>query len=162
MSEKTRNALTLFVAIAVPLGAGGLGTLATAKAIPTWYRGLRKPSWTPPQWVFGPVWTVLYAMMGTAAWLVWKTGWEKPAVRTGIGLFAGQLALNAIWSPIFFGKRAFGLALADLSLLWSMIVATAVQFYQVRPLAGILMFPYLLWVSYAASLNAGVWWMNRD
>jgi translocator protein len=161
MSERSRSAIALFVAIATPLAAGGLGTIATSQAIPTWYRGLRRPSWTPPGWIFGPVWTTLYTMMGVAAWLVWKAGWEKSSVRRGIGLFVGQLFLNAIWTPLFFGRRAFGAALIDLSLLWGMIVATGIQFYRVSRPAGLLMLPYLLWVSYASSLNAGVWWMNR-
>lgn len=161
MSERMKSIVSIAIAIAVPLAAGGIGTIATAQAIPTWYRGIRKPSWTPPSWVFGPVWTALYTLMGTAAWLVWKTGWKKRSVRTGIGLFGTQLFLNAVWSPIFFGRRAFGAALADLALLWGAILATAIQFYRIRPLAGLLMLPYLLWVSYASTLNAGIWWLNR-
>lgn len=99
--------------------------------------------------------------MGVAAWLVWRVGWNKPEVRRAEGLFAGQLALNALWTPIFFGRRAFGLALADLFALWNLLLATLVQFYRVRPLAGLLLVPYLLWVTFAATLNAGVWWLNR-
>jgi len=161
MPERTRTLLTLFVPVVTPLAAGGLGTISTVQAIPTWYRMIRKPSWTPPSWLFGPVWTTLYTMMGVAAWLVGRVGWDKPQVRTAEGLFAGQLLLNAIWTPIFFGRRAFGLALADIVGLWSLILATAVQFYRIRPLAGLLLVPYLLWVSYASTLNAGIWWLNR-
>src|SRR5512146_3189300 len=101
-----RGFLGLLVAIAIPLGAGVLGSIPTASAVPTWYRQIKKPSWNPPPWVFGPVWTVLYAMMGTAVWLVWRLGPEKHEVRTAIGLYSGQLVLNALWTPIFFGLRA--------------------------------------------------------
>ncbi len=161
MSERGRNLLALFVAVAVPLTAGGLGSISTAQAIPTWYQRIKKPSWNPPSWLFGPVWTALYTMMGVAAWLVWRSGWDRPQVKTAEGLFVAQLAANAVWTPIFFGRRAFGLALADLVVLWNLILATAVQFYRIRPLAGLLMLPYLLWVSYASTLNAGIWWLNR-
>jgi len=161
MSERTRSLLALFLSVSVPLALGGLGTISTARAIPRWYQRIRKPFWTPPSWLFGPVWTLLYAMMGTASWLVWKAGWERPQVRAAEGLFAGQLLVNALWTPIFFGRRAFGLALADIVLLWNLILATAIQFYRIRPVAGLLLVPYLMWVSYASTLNAGIWWLNR-
>ncbi|MHB0868812.1 MAG: TspO/MBR family protein [Chloroflexota bacterium] len=111
--------------------------------------------------MFGPVWTLLCTLMGVAAWLVWRAGWERPEVRTAEKLFAAQLALNALWTPLFFGRQAFGLALAELLVLWGLILATLVRFYRIRPLAGLLLVPYLLWVSYASTLNAGVWWLNR-
>ncbi len=161
MSERTRNLLALFVAVAAPLIAGGLGSISAVQAIPTWYRRIEKPAWTPPAWLFGPVWTLLYSLMGIAAWLVWRTGWDRPQVRSAERLFVGQLTLNALWTPIFFGRRAFGLALADIIVLWNLILATVVQFYRIRPLAGLLLVPYLLWVSYASTLNAGIWWLNR-
>ncbi len=161
MSDRTRNLLALFVAVATPLAAGGLGSVATVRAVPTWYQRVKKPSWMPPSRLFAPVWTLLYTLMGTAAWLVWRVGWERPEVQSAERLFAAQLALNALWTPLFFGRRAFGLALVELVLLWNLILATLVQFYRIRPLAGLLLAPYLLWVTYAATLNAGVWWLNR-
>lgn len=161
MSERWKNALGLLVALAVPLAAGGLGAIPTVSSIPTWYRPLKKPAWTPPDWIFAPVWTVLYLLMGTSAWLVSRFGWQRRDVRTAMGLFGGQLALNAIWSPIFFGLKAPGIALMEIVPLWGVLAATVVQFYRVRPLAGLLLVPYLLWTSFATALNAGVWWLNR-
>lgn len=161
MSTRTRNWLALAIAIAVPMVAGGLGSLSTYPAVRTWYPRLQKPPWTPPSWIFAPVWTTLYALMGVASWMVWKEGWDRPKVRTAEALFAGQLLLNALWTPLFFGLKAFVVALAILVALWVSIVATIVQFYRIRPAAGLLLIPYLLWVSYASTLNAGVWWLNR-
>ncbi|MGI5836533.1 MAG: TspO/MBR family protein [Chloroflexota bacterium] len=161
MSTRTRNWLSLAIAVAVPMVAGGLGSLPTYQAVRTWYPKVRKPSWTPPSWVFGPVWATLYTLMGTASWLVWQEGWDRPKVRSAEALFGAQLLLNALWTPIFFGQRAFGAALAILVVLWGLIVATMVGFYRIRPLAGLLLAPYLLWVSYASTLNTGVWWLNR-
>ncbi len=161
MDNKGKDLLTFFVAIALPLVAGGLGSVPTAGAIPTWYRDLKKAPWNPPSWVFGPVWTLLYVLMGTAVGLVWRAGWAKREVRTATGLFAGQLVLNVLWSLIFFGLRAPGLALAEILVLWTQVAATLAQFRRVRPLAGWLMVPYLAWVTYAiipifALANAGV------
>lgn len=155
MSDRWRNGLELVAAVTIPLAVGGLGS------IPTWYRGLRKPAWTPPERIFGPVWTLLYTLMGVSVWLVSRPGLERRDVRAAVGLFGGQLTLNALWSPIFFGLKAPGLALAEILLLWDVLVATVVQFFRVRPVAGLLLLPYLLWTTYAATLNAGVWWLNR-
>jgi len=154
-----REAVGLGVAVAACLAVGGIGTVFTAQAIPTWYATLQKPSWNPPAWVFGPVWTALYLLMGVAAWLVWRAvGW--PAARRGLGLFAVQLALNAVWSPIFFGLRSPGWAFADIVALWATIVATMAAFWRLRPAAGALLVPYLLWVTFAAALNGTIWRLN--
>jgi len=161
MSNRWRSALGLLASVTVPLAVGGLGSIPTFSSIPTWYRGLRKPGWTPPERLFGPVWTVLYVLMGISAWLVWRRGLDRRDVRTALGLFAGQLTLNALWSQIFFGMRAPGLALAEILLLWDVLVATVVQFFRIRPAAGLLLLPYLVWTTFATSLNAGVWWLNR-
>jgi translocator protein len=124
-----------------------------------WYDRLAKPEWTPPDWLFGPVWTVLYAMMAVAAWLVWRrTGFAEG--RWALGLFALQLVLNAGWSAIFFGLQRPGLALAEILLLWVVILATLIAFWRVRPLAGALLVPYLAWVSTATALNFEIWRMN--
>lgn len=123
-----------------------------------WYAGLRKPSWTPPSWLFAPVWTVLYAMMAVAAWLVWR----EAGLSREIGLFVAQLALNAVWSWLFFGLHRPGLAFADIVALWLAILATLAAFWTVRPLAGGLLVPYWLWVTFASTLNGAVWQLNRE
>lgn len=157
-----RGFLGLLVAIAFPLGAGVLGSIPTASAIPTWYRQIEKPPWNPPSWVFGPVWTALYTLMGTAVWLVWRLGPEKPEVRTALGLYSGQLILNALWTPIFFGLRAPGLALAEIVPLWGLLAATVVQFFRLKPVAGLLLLPYLMWTTFATALTAEIWRLNRE
>ncbi len=125
-----------------------------------WYSQLHKPSWTPPSWLFGPAWTLLYAMMATAAWLVWRCdGWR--AQRRALGWFLLQWLLNALWTPLFFGLHRTGLALAEILALWAVLAMTLVAFWRVRPLAGWLMLPYLAWVSFAAVLNGAIWWLNR-
>lgn len=123
------------------------------------YGQLVQPSWAPPAWLFGPVWTVLYALMAVAAWLVWKRGgWRAP--RWPLALYLVQLGLNAAWTPIFFGLRAPGWALADMALLWMAIVATVASFHRAQPLAAWLLAPYLGWVSFAAALNFALWRLN--
>jgi translocator protein len=122
-----------------------------------WYAALRKPAWNPPNWIFAPVWTVLYALMATAVWLVWRQAGVAPA----LALFLGQLALNAAWTWLFFGLRRPGLALAEIAALWLALVATALAFGAIRPLAGLLLLPYLAWVTFAGALNAALWRRNR-
>jgi translocator protein len=124
-----------------------------------WYQALEKPAWTPPSWLFGPVWTVLYAMMGVAAWLVWRERGFSGA-PTALGLFLLQLVLNAAWSWLFFGLQRPDLAAAEILILWAAIAATIVASWRVRPLAGWLLVPYLLWVSFAAALNVAIWRLN--
>lgn len=126
----------------------------------TSYQVLRKPAWTPPAWVFGPVWTVLYALMGVAAWLVWKEGGFGHAAIP-LSLFLLQLALNGAWSWLFFGLEQRGVACVEILLLWLAILATLITFWNARPLAGALLLPYLAWVSFAAALNFAIWRMNR-
>jgi tryptophan-rich sensory protein len=125
-----------------------------------WYRALAKPRWTPPNWIFGPVWTLLYTLMALAAWLVWQKAGFRGAAFALI-VFVAQLGLNAAWSYFFFGLRRPGLALADILALWVAILVTMISFWSLRPLAGILFLPYLLWVSFAAVLNHAIWRLNR-
>lgn len=122
----------------------------------TWYAALVKPPWNPPNWIFGPVWTMLYLLMGAAAWLVWRA--HGPA--WALGLFVAQLLLNAAWSWLFFGRHRPDLALLEITALWLAIAATLVAFWRVRPLAGALLVPYLAWVSFALLLNAELWRRN--
>ena len=123
-----------------------------------WYAGLRKPSWNPPNWLFAPVWTLLYALMAVAAWMVWR----EAGLSREAGLFVLQLALNAAWTWLFFGLKRPAVALAEMVVLWLAITATLVAFWNVRPLAGWLMVPYLLWVTFATGLTAAVWRLNRE
>ena len=124
-----------------------------------WHENLKKPSWNPPGWLFGPVWTVLYAMMAVAAWLVWKQG-GFASQRRPLTLFLVQLALNAAWTPLFFGLHWPGVAFAEITLLWLAIAATIVAFRPVSRTAAWLLAPYLAWVSFAAVLNFTLWRLN--
>jgi tryptophan-rich sensory protein len=145
--------LALILLIVLCFAVGGSGGLATTPNIPTWYAGLVKPSWTPPDWVFGPAWSFLYLSMAIAAWLVWRKG---NAVLP-LALFAVQLVFNAAWSWLFFGLHSPGLGFIDIVLLWTAIAATTVVFWRRSLLAGLLFLPYLAWVSFAAVLNFAVW-----
>jgi tryptophan-rich sensory protein len=138
--------------------AAGLGSLLTMVSLESWYTGLAKPSWNPPPWVFGPVWTALYAMMAVAGWLVWRR--HKTARRLALRWFAVQLALNVGWSAVFFGLQMPGLAFVEILALCFAIAATLTTFWQVSRPAGILLVPYLLWVSFAVALNLAIWRLN--
>lgn len=133
------------------------GSLATTSSVGTWYAALERPSWAPPNWLFAPVWTALYAMMAVAAWRVWvRAGWGHE-----MGLFGAQLTLNLAWSMLFFGGRSPIAGLVDIVALWLLIAATLQAFWRRSVLAGWLMVPYLVWVSFAASLNYAIWRLNR-
>jgi len=161
MSGFVRNLVALIIALAAPLVIGGLSSISTISSIPTWYRGLSKPPWNPPDWAFGPAWTALYILMGVASWLVWRYGWDNRSVRVALRVFAVQLLLNGIWSVLFFGLRSPGIALVEIGVLWCMILATVVLFARRDLLAGAILVPYLLWVTFASALNWEVWSLNR-
>lgn len=156
---KLNNTLKLIVSVAVCELAGIVGSVFTVSSIPTWYAGLAKPALNPPAWVFGPVWTILYFLMGVSLWLIWKSG-AKEKTRA-IWLFIVQLALNAVWSPVFFGAQSIGGALATIVLLWAAIVLTILIFKKISKPAAWLLFPYILWVSFAAYLNFAIWMLNK-
>ena len=143
--------LVLAALVLVCQAAGLIGIPFNERALDSWYDGLDKPSFNPPSWVFGPVWTTLYLLMAVAAWLVWRS--DDRRRRTALALFGLQLALNAVWSPLFFGARRPGWALAELALLWVAVAATASWFWVIDRRAGALLVPYLAWVSFAAVLN---------
>ena len=145
--------------LAICLAAGALGGLATSAKIPTWYTSLHKPAWNPPSWVFAPVWTTLYILMGVAGWLVWRK--SRSLQARVLFLFWIQLALNTVWSLVFFGLEQPGLAFAEIVVLWLAIVATVVAFRQHSGTAALLLAPYLGWVSFAAFLNFTIWRLNR-
>jgi len=157
---RINNFFKLVIAIVVSELAGVIGSLFTVSAIPTWYAGLVKPALNPPSWVFGPAWTTLYALMGIAAFLIWRMGWERKEVKMALGVFGIQLSLNAVWSIIFFGLQNPGWALVDIVFLWLAIVWTIAVFYKISKSAAYLLLPYLLWVSFASYLNYSIWALN--
>jgi len=126
-----------------------------------WFQALEKPSWNPPSWLFGPVWTTLYVLMGIAAWRVWKT-WGFSGARFALGAFAVQLALNSAWTPAFFGAKAPLAALVVISALWLAIVVTILAFWGKDRVAAALLLPYLAWVSFATALNGAIWSLNPN
>ncbi len=151
--------LALIVFLGICLGVGGLGAIFTGSGVRDWYPQLHKPAGTPPSWVFGPVWTTLYVLMAVSAWLIWREyGW---GARFALVIFFAQLALNLAWSGIFFGSRQPGVAFAEIVTLWLAIAFNLVIFYWLRPIAALLLVPYLLWVTYASYLNFGIWRLNR-
>jgi tryptophan-rich sensory protein len=155
---KNKQIIGFLAWLTVSFIAAAIGSAASIQAGP-FYTELIRPEWAPPANLFGPVWTILYALMGIAAWLVWRVGGFR-AARTALTLFLVQLAVNALWSWLFFGWHLGGLAFADIVLLWVLIVATLIAFSRVKPLAGALLIPYLLWVSFASALNYSVWQLN--
>jgi translocator protein len=173
-----KNFFKLVIAIAICQAVGIVGSFFTVSAIPNWYSTLVKPALNPPSWVFGPVWTTLYALMGIAAFLVWSSYAKasedkKRGIKIALGIFGIQLFLNAIWSIIFFGLNSPGWALIDIVFLWLAIVWTIAVFYKISPhssswrtteghgkLAAYLLVPYLLWVSFATYLNYAIWTLN--
>ncbi len=154
-------AIAFVVAVLLPLAIGGLGSLATFGAVRDWYPTLVRPSFAPPSWVFGPVWTTLYVMMGVASWLAWRQGVAKPAVQAALTLYGIQLAFNLAWSWLFFGLRQPFVALIEIVVLLALIALTTLRFAVVSRPAAWLMLPYLAWVAFATVLNAGFWWLNR-
>jgi translocator protein len=155
---RTVGILVLFLALTY--AAAAAGSIPTASAIGTWYRELHRPSWTPPDWLFGPVWTLLYTLMAIAAWLVWKRSPEQ-SVSLPLTAYFVQLTLNTAWTLIFFGLHRPGLAFAEIAVLWLAILATIVTFWRVSPTAGVLLLPYIAWVTFASALNFSLWQLNR-
>ncbi len=164
---KINNTFKLIIAIVVSELVGVIGSFFTVSVIPNWYSTLVKPALNPPAWVFGPVWTILYALMGISLFLIWKQHsniLENVRMlriwRIGVAAFFVQLFLNAIWSIIFFGLQNPGWALVDIVLLWLAIVWTMVVFYKISKPAAYLLLPYFLWVSFASYLNFAIWFLN--
>lgn len=158
---KPGRMVALAVAVLLPLVVGVLGSFSTMDSVRTWYPTLVRPSFAPPSWVFGPVWTTLYVMMGVASWLVWRQGVAKPEVRSALVSYGVQLGLNLAWSWLFFGLKQPFLALLDIVVLLVLIGVTAIRFAAVSRGAARLLLPYLAWVAFATVLNGGFWWLNR-
>jgi tryptophan-rich sensory protein len=154
------HTLPPIIFIAMCEAVGIIGSFATASSVTTWYSMLTKPFLNPPSWVFGPVWTMLYALMGIAAYMVWKKGIERSDVRRALTVFVIQLLLNALWSPLFFGARNLTAAFVDIVLMWIAIIATIIVFKKISKPAAWLLLPYILWVSFAAYLNYALLVLN--
>jgi translocator protein len=151
----------LIISVVACLAAGGIGSLFTVRSIPTWYPNLKKPRYTPPDQVFGPVWTTLYILMGLSVFFIWQRGLAADGVLLAFTLFWVQLVLNALWSIIFFGLKSKGGGVIIIIVLWFTILATIITSFQVSVWAGILLIPYIMWVSVATYLNAGIWRLNK-
>ncbi len=151
----------LVAAIVLCEAAGGIGAIATIHSIPTWYAALTKPPLNPPNWIFSPVWTTLYLLMGISLYLLWKKGFKGAHRKKALWFFFLQLVINLLWSFVFFGGHAIGLGLFVIFVLWGMIAVTITAFYSIDVFASLLLIPYFLWVSFAAYLNYGLWVLNR-
>lgn len=158
LSQSVNEWAVLLAVVTVTLGPSLLNARLTRESISTWYVGLKKPRWTPPGWVFGPVWTALYLSMSVAVWLVWKA---DPGAALPLKLYLLQLAINHAWSPVFFKLRNLTAAFYVLLALWFSVAATTLSFAFVTAAAGKLMVPYLMWVSYALALNYRIWLDNQ-
>lgn len=155
---KIKNLYKLILFIVICEGAGLIGSIFTFSAIPTWYQALNKPEFSPPNSVFGPVWTTLYLLMGISAYLIWASGKK---VKNALTLFWIHLFFNATWSVMFFGLRNPLLGLINIVILWILIVVVTYRFWKINKSAGLLLLPYLAWVSFATYLNYSIWFLNR-
>jgi translocator protein len=158
MTSKPLLPLGLFLLLA--FAAAAMGGLATATSVETWYPTLQKPSWNPPSWIFSPVWTLLYILMAVATWRAWRVG-DALAARRTASLYSAQLTLNALWSILFFGMRRPDIALAEIIVLWAVLIVILVRFWSLDRIAAALWLPYVAWVSFAAILNGTIWSLNR-
>jgi benzodiazapine receptor len=156
---KSARWLPFVLLLVLALAAAAIGGAATATGVHTWYVGLQKPSWNPPNWLFAPVWGLLYILMAFATWMAWREGDPKMARRT-IALYGAQLTLNALWSVLFFGLHRIGDALCEIVVLWALLIFIQVRLWRIRRTAGLLWLPYLAWVTFAVLLNAAVWKLN--
>lgn len=159
---KINNTFKLIIAIVVSELAGIIGSVFTTPSIQTWYATLARPALNPPAWVFGPVWTTLFALMGISAFLIWKKGLDRKDVKVALGIFIGQLILNTLWSIIFFGLHSPAGAFTEIIFLWLAILATIVAFAKISRPAAWLLVPYILWVSFAGYLNFSIWQLNAS
>lgn len=152
----------ILIMVATCAAVGYFSSLVTRDSVDTWYTTIEKPSFNPPNWIFAPVWSTLYVLMGIAAGLVWhEIESRRPEVQKALTFFWIQLALNALWSYLFFGLHNPLLALIEIVLLWLMIYETMIKFMRINKIAGYLFIPYILWVSFATVLNFSIWWLNK-
>lgn len=158
---KTQDILKLLGGIGLCQLAGIVGSFFTMPSIPTWYAGLAKPFFTPPNWLFGPVWITLYTLMGISLYLVWQKGFKGRDSKIALSVFGVQLFFNSIWSIVFFGLQAPFYGFVVIAVLWAAIVATIVLFYKISKKAGLLLLPYITWVTLATALNFFIWTLNK-
>jgi translocator protein len=158
---KANQIIKLIASLLLPLGIGGIAGIFTTEAIPGWYASLNQPSFNPPNWIFGPVWTILYTILGISLFMIWKmdAGRER---NQAILIFMVQLLLNFCWSFFFFYFKMIGVAMVDILLLWITIIFMLVRFYKIKPLAAYINIPYLLWVTFATALNMAYFFLNRS
>lgn len=155
-----RKTAQLIIFVLIAQAAGLIGTFFTMDAIPAWYASLAKPWFSPPNWIFGPVWTTLYTLMGIAAFFVWEERFHKTHASRGMNWYWTQLALNALWSPVFFGAKQMGAAFVIIILIWCAVLLTIREFWRVNPWLGAFLLPYLAWISFAGILNYQLWMLN--
>ena len=155
-----KKTFDLILAVLICQGMGLIGSLFTTPAIPSWYAGLVKPSFNPPNWIFAPAWILLYTLMGIAAFLIWNRRNGKKKIKTALVLFSVQLVLNSLWSIIFFGLHLPQYAFLEILVLWFFILLTLLSFYKISKPAGPLLLPYILWVSFATILNLSIMILN--
>lgn len=156
-----KNKITkLAASIIMSLMAGAIGSAFTFTGIESWYAYLNKPSFNPPNWIFGPVWTTLYILMGVSLYLIWQKGLKDKYIRKSFKIFIIQLIFNSLWSVVFFGMQSPGLALFIIIVLWSLILTLIIRFYKIKKIAAYLLIPYILWVSFASILNFSIWILN--
>lgn len=156
---KTGKLLKLALSLALPLICGGVAGMFTAQAVPEWYASLNRPSFNPPSYLFGPVWTTLYILMGISCYIIWTNANGKK-LKNALLIYGIQLILNFAWSFIFFYFQNIGLALAEILVLWVFIILMLIYFYKIKPLAAFINIPYLLWVSFATALNTSYYLLN--
>ena len=162
MKQHVQSAIGFVVFLLMCLSAQLTGSFLTVPAIRSgWYRSLIKPAFNPPDWVFGPVWTVLYFTMAVAAWLIWSQEKDNALVKPALFLFFVQLVFNVLWSAFFFSMRRPDFGLIGILLLWLMILAMVLVFFRIHRWAGLILIPYLLWVLFASVLNGAIWWLNK-
>jgi benzodiazapine receptor len=159
---KTKNIAQIVLAIIICELVGMIGALFTTPAISTWYVGIIKPTFSPPNWIFAPVWTILFALMGIAAYLIYKKGTDKKEIRIALFIFDIQLLLNVLWSVLFFGMHNPGYAFIEIIFLWLAILLTIISFFKISKTAAYLLIPYILWVSFASFLNYSIWQLNSQ
>ncbi|MBC7914151.1 MAG: tryptophan-rich sensory protein [Pyrinomonadaceae bacterium] len=157
---KLKNLIALIICVAIPLITGGIAGIVTSSNIKTWYAYLIKPEFNPPNWLFGPVWTILYILMGISLFIIWKQPANKQR-NTAIKVFFVQLILNFAWSFIFFNYHQTGIALIEIFVLWLAILMMIVSFYRLNRWSAYIQFPYLAWVTFASVLNASIWYLNK-
>ncbi len=157
---KVKKVIACIVCLFIPLLIGGISGGLTASAIPTWYSTLSKPSFNPPNYLFGPVWTLLYILMGISLYLVWNSP-QSALRKKALIIFAVQLAANFLWSILFFSMHLLFVSIIDILFMWALILSMIITFSKIKKVAGWMNIPYLLWVSFASVLNISFWWLNR-